>query len=69
MWTCSGSVGPGPWILALFAVSLASTPACDPVSAGACLRFSVTFIAKDRADEDRVLREIAARLAGVIFEF
>jgi LL-diaminopimelate aminotransferase len=37
--------------------------------AGAYLRFSVTFIAKDQADEKRVLGEIAERLAGVTFEF
>ena len=37
--------------------------------AGAYLRFSVTFAARDQADEERVLREIAARLAGVRFEF
>ena len=35
----------------------------------ACLRFSVTFAAKDLADEKRVLGEIAARLGGVEFEF
>jgi LL-diaminopimelate aminotransferase len=37
--------------------------------AGAYLRFSVTFAAKDVADEDRVLREISTRLAGVRFQF
>ncbi len=37
--------------------------------AGAYLRFSVTFIAKDPADEKRVLAEIGARLDGVTFEF
>jgi LL-diaminopimelate aminotransferase len=37
--------------------------------AGACLRFSVTFMAKDRPDEERVLREIASRLSGVKLEF
>jgi LL-diaminopimelate aminotransferase len=37
--------------------------------AGAYLRFSVTFIAKDPADEQRVLREMAARLGNVRFEF
>ena len=37
--------------------------------AGAYLRFSVTFAAKDAADEERVLREIGARLSGVRFEF
>ncbi len=37
--------------------------------AGAYLRFSVTFMAKDPADEERVLAEIGARLDGVAFEF
>ena len=37
--------------------------------AGACLRFSVTFAAKDRADEGRILREIGSRLGDVRFEF
>jgi LL-diaminopimelate aminotransferase len=37
--------------------------------AGANLRFSVTFIAKDEADEKRVLNEIAKRLSDVRFEF
>jgi LL-diaminopimelate aminotransferase len=37
--------------------------------AGASLRFSVTFIAKDEADETRVLNEIAKRLGDVKFEF
>ena len=37
--------------------------------AGAYLRFSVTFIAKDAADEQRVLGEIARRLGDVKFEF
>src|SRR5688500_8746818 len=37
--------------------------------AGACLRFSVTFIAKDEADEKRVLAEISRRLGDVRFEF
>ena len=37
--------------------------------AGAYLRFSVTFAARDQADEERVLREIAARLGEVEFEF
>lgn len=35
----------------------------------AYLRFSVTFAAKDPADEKRVLAEIASRLGGVKFEF
>ncbi len=37
--------------------------------AGAYLRFSVTFIAGDLAEEKRVLAEIGARLEGVMFEF
>ena len=36
---------------------------------GAFLRLSVTFIAKDEADEQRVLGEIAKRLGDVKFEF
>ncbi|MBI5384912.1 MAG: LL-diaminopimelate aminotransferase [Verrucomicrobia bacterium] len=37
--------------------------------AGAYLRFSVTFLAKDQADETRVLDEVARRLGAVKFEF
>jgi LL-diaminopimelate aminotransferase len=37
--------------------------------AGAYVRFSVTFIAKDEGDERRVLGEIDKRLAGSRFEF
>ena len=37
--------------------------------AGAYLRFSVTFIAKDQADEKRVLGEVASRLSEVRLEF
>ncbi|MHB8524520.1 MAG: LL-diaminopimelate aminotransferase [Limisphaerales bacterium] len=37
--------------------------------AGAYLRFSVTFMAKDVADEQRVMNEIAARLSDVELEF
>jgi LL-diaminopimelate aminotransferase len=37
--------------------------------AGAYVRFSVTFIAKDEAEERRVLGEIDKRLAGSRFEF
>ncbi|MBU6400300.1 MAG: LL-diaminopimelate aminotransferase [Verrucomicrobia bacterium] len=37
--------------------------------AGAYLRFSVTFLARDPADEARVLDELAARLGDVRFEF
>jgi LL-diaminopimelate aminotransferase len=37
--------------------------------AGANLRFSVTFVAKDAADERRILSEIAQRLGDVRFGF
>lgn len=37
--------------------------------AGASLRFSVTFAAKDSKDENRILSEIGARLSSVKFEF
>ena len=37
--------------------------------AGAYLRFSVTFVAKDLADEQRTLEEIGERLEEVRFEF
>ncbi|MGV3772948.1 MAG: LL-diaminopimelate aminotransferase [Verrucomicrobiales bacterium] len=37
--------------------------------AGNYLRFSVTFVAKDQADESRVLKEIENRLGDVRFEF
>jgi len=37
--------------------------------AGAYVRFSVTFIAKDQADEQRVLNEIDKRLASSTYEF
>jgi LL-diaminopimelate aminotransferase len=37
--------------------------------AGAYLRFSVTFVAKDQGDEGRIIREIAQRLGDVKFEF
>ncbi|HYG35181.1 MAG TPA: LL-diaminopimelate aminotransferase [Clostridia bacterium] len=37
--------------------------------AGAFLRFSVTFVAKNQADEGRILSEIARRLGDVRFEF
>jgi LL-diaminopimelate aminotransferase len=37
--------------------------------AGAYLRFSVTFVAKDQDDEARVLAEITRRLGDVKFEF
>ena len=37
--------------------------------AGACLRFSVTFVARDLADEQRVLQSVAQRLGDVTLEF
>jgi LL-diaminopimelate aminotransferase len=37
--------------------------------AGAYLRFSVTFVAKDRTDEERIVAEIGRRLGDVKFEF
>lgn len=37
--------------------------------AGAFLRFSVTFIAKNKTEEKRVLKEVARRLGDVTFEF
>ena len=37
--------------------------------AGAYLRFSVTFVARDRADDGRILGEISQRLGDVRFEF
>ena len=37
--------------------------------AGAYLRFSVTFVAKDRTDEERIVGEIGRRLGDVKFEF
>jgi LL-diaminopimelate aminotransferase len=37
--------------------------------AGAALRFSVTFAAKNVEDENRILEEIGARLSSVKFEF
>ncbi len=37
--------------------------------AESAIRFSVTFDAKDEADEDRVINEIASRLGDVKFEF
>jgi LL-diaminopimelate aminotransferase len=51
----------------LIAEKLISTVPWD--DAGACLRFSVTFIAKDPADEARVLEEMAKRLGDARFEF
>jgi LL-diaminopimelate aminotransferase len=37
--------------------------------AGACVRFSVTFAAKDTADESRVLKELESRLKPYQFKF
>lgn len=37
--------------------------------AGSYLRFSVTFMARDQADEQRVLAEVGRRLSDVTFEF
>jgi LL-diaminopimelate aminotransferase len=37
--------------------------------AGPYLRFSVTFVAKDLTDENRILAEIENRLREVQFEF
>jgi LL-diaminopimelate aminotransferase len=51
----------------LIAEKLISTVPWD--EAGACLRWSVTFVAKDQPDEERVLREVASRLADVTLEF
>jgi LL-diaminopimelate aminotransferase len=51
----------------LIAEKLLSTVPWD--DAGAYLRFSVTFMAKDPAEEKRVLEKIGARLDGVVFEF
>jgi LL-diaminopimelate aminotransferase len=51
----------------LVTVRLISTVPWD--DAGAYLRFSVTFVARDLADEERILGELAGRLGGVRFEF
>jgi LL-diaminopimelate aminotransferase len=51
----------------LITEKLISTVPWDDVCA--YLRFSVTFVAKDRADEERVLAETARRLGDVKFEF
>ncbi len=37
--------------------------------AGAYLRFSVTFVARDQQEEGRIVGEIARRLGDVKFEF
>ncbi len=51
----------------LITEKLVSTVPWD--DAGAFLRFSVTFIAKDQPEEDQVLGELARRLSDVRFEF
>jgi LL-diaminopimelate aminotransferase len=51
----------------LIAEKLISTVPWD--DAGAYIRFSATFEAKDRADEQRVLDEFKKRMAGLQFEF
>ena len=51
----------------MIAEKLISTVPWD--DAGAYVRFSVTFVAKDEADEQRVLAEIDRRLSGTRFEF
>jgi LL-diaminopimelate aminotransferase len=51
----------------LITEKLISTVSWD--DAGTFLRFSVTFVAKDSADEGRILNEIARRLGEVKFEF
>lgn len=51
----------------LIAEKLISTVPWD--DAGAYIRFSATFEAKDRADEQRVLDEFKKRMAGLPFEF
>jgi LL-diaminopimelate aminotransferase len=51
----------------LISEKLISTVPWD--DAGAFLRFSVTFAARDQADEDRILGEIARRLEDVKFEW
>lgn len=51
----------------LITEKLISTVPWDDV--GPFLRWSVTFVAKDQADEGRILREVAERLSDVNFEF
>lgn len=51
----------------LITEKLVSTVPWD--EAGAYLRFSVTFLARDQADEQRVLAELGRRLGDVQFEF
>jgi LL-diaminopimelate aminotransferase len=54
----------GQWMIT---EKLISTVPWD--DAGAYVRFSVTFVARDEADEKRVLGEIDKRLSGTQFEF
>jgi LL-diaminopimelate aminotransferase len=51
----------------LISEKLISTVPWD--DAGAYLRFSVTFVAKDQKDEERIVSEIRRRLGDVQFEF
>jgi LL-diaminopimelate aminotransferase len=51
----------------LISEKLISTVPWD--DAGAYLRFSVTFIAKDLLEEQRILEEIRNRLRDVTFKF
>jgi LL-diaminopimelate aminotransferase len=51
----------------LITEKLVSTVPWD--EAGAYLRFSVTFVAKDQTDETRILAEVQRRLGDVRFEF
>lgn len=51
----------------LITEQLLSTVPWDDV--GAYLRFSVTFVARNLSDEDRIVGEISRRLGEVRFEF
>ncbi len=51
----------------LIADKLISTVPWD--DAGAYVRFSVTFAAKDLAEEQHILNELDRRLSGAAFEF
>src|SRR6266404_1023231 len=51
----------------LISEKLISTVPWD--EAGAYLRFSVTFVAKNQADEPRIMDQVAIRLSDVKFEF
>jgi LL-diaminopimelate aminotransferase len=41
----------------------------DAIDAGAFLRFSVTYIAKDEAEEDALMAETVKRLTGLKLAF